>query len=121
MILTLEASYFLIKVNLGLSAKIIAELGTPYFDYHEETIRSLSKQYVDTQMGFLLLLLSFALQIGNALWPLRWVDFDIAWSGAVASIAFCIIVFVIAYSWSSIKSKRIFNQSTQIIKNRSKK
>jgi hypothetical protein len=121
MILTLEASYFLIKATLELSAKTIAELGTPYTDYHEETIRSFAQQKVNTQVGFWLLLLSFVLQVVNALWPLSWDDFSIDRCGAASSVIFCVIVFIIAYSWSNIKSKRIFNQSMQIIKNRSQK
>ncbi|MGB7582143.1 MAG: hypothetical protein WBL85_06825 [Sedimentisphaerales bacterium] len=122
MILTLEASYFLVKVNLGLSPKAIAEISIPHLDYNnEESIKILTKQSVDTKIGLVLLILSFALQIVNALWPLSWNDFGIDRCGAAFSIVFCIIVFIIAYYYSRIKSKRIFNQSMQIIKNRSKK
>ena len=121
MILTVEASFFLLKANLGLSAKIIAELSTPYFDYHEETLRSLTKQSVDTRVGLFLLLLSFALQMVNALWPLSWNDFGIDWCGVLVSIAFCIVVFVISYLYTRHNSKRLFDQSMQIIKNRHQK
>lgn len=121
MILTLEASYFLVRVNLGLSPKVIAELGTPYLDYHEETIKSLANQYIDTRIGLFLLLLSFVLQIANTLWPLSWVDPIADRNGVVASILFCIIVGVIALLCSRLYSKRIFNRSMQIIKDRDKK
>lgn len=118
MMLTIEASFFLLRSNLGLSAKAIAELSTPHFDYHEETLRSLTKQSVDTRVGLFLLLLSFTLQIGNALWPLRIGDFGIDWRGVLASIAFCIVVLVISYLYTRHHSRRLFDQSMQIIKSR---
>ena len=79
MILTVGASFFLLKSNLGLSIKTIVELSIPHLDYHEEILKSLTKQSVDTRVGLFLLLLSFTLQIGNALWPLRIDDFGIDW------------------------------------------
>jgi len=121
MMLTAEASYFLLKANLGLSAKTIVELSIPHFDYHAETLRSLTKQSVDTRVGLFLLLLSFALQTGNALWPLRIKDFGIDWRGVLASIAFCIVVLVISYLYTHHNSKRLFDQSMQIIKSRHQK
>jgi hypothetical protein len=120
MILVLEASWFLIKVNLSLSAKVIAELGTPYFDYHEETIRGLAKQKVDSRIGFILLLLSFILQMVNSLWPMSTDEFSTDKNGALISILFCIIVGTIAFLYSNHSSKRLFEQSMQIIKNRRK-
>lgn len=118
MILTLEASFFLIKSNLGLSVKTIVELSIPYFDYHEETLRSLTKQSVDTRVGFFLLLISFALQMGNALWPLRYKDLIFDWLGGLASIVFCAIVLVISCHYSSRKQKKLFDQCMQTIKQR---
>lgn len=118
MILTLEASFFLIKTNLGLSAKTIVELSIPHFDYHEETLRSVTKQSVDTRVGLFLLLLSFALQMGNALWPLRIDDFSIDWFGILISFTFCLIVFLISYLYASHKSNEVFDQCMHVIKQR---
>jgi len=118
MILTLEASFFLIKTNLGLSVKTIVELSTPYFDYHEEILRNLAKQTVDTQVGLFLLLLSLTLQMGNALWPLRYKDFCIDWYGILASFIFCTLVLAISYLYTYCRSKKLFSQCMQIIKQR---
>lgn len=118
MILTVEASFFLIKTNFGLSAKTIVEISIPHFDYHEETLRSLTKQSVDTRVGLFLLLLSFALQMGNALWPLRIDDFSINWFGILISFTFCSIVFLISYLYARQTSNRLFDQCMQIIKQR---
>lgn len=116
MMLTVEASFFLLRSNLGLSATMIAELGCSYWDYNEKAIRSLTKQSVDTRVGLFLLLLSFALQIGNSLWPLSWDDFGIDWRGLLTSIAFCIIVLIISYLYTGHKSEKLFEKSIQIIK-----
>ncbi len=121
MMLTVEASFFLLKANLGLSAKTIAELSIPHFDYHGATLRSLSKQSVDTRVGLFLLLLSFALQMLNALWPLSIDDLGIDWRGVVTSIVFCVIVMVISYLYGHHNSKKLFDQAMQIIKNRNEK
>jgi hypothetical protein len=118
MISTIEASFFLIKTNLGLSPKIIVELSIPHFDYQEETLRSLTKQTVNTRVGLFLLLLSFILQMGNALWPLRYRDFGVDWLGVLASIVFCVFALVISYYYSSHKSKKLLEQCTQIMRQR---
>jgi uncharacterized membrane protein len=121
MMLTAEASFFLLKVNLGLSAKTIAELSIPHFDYHEETLRSLAKQSIDTRVGLFLLIISVVLQISNTLWPLSYNDFGIDWRGVLISIAFCIVVLVISYLYARHNSKKLFEQSMQIIKTRRRK
>jgi hypothetical protein len=121
MMLTFEAAFFLLKSNLGLSAKTIAELGTPRFDCHEETLISLSKQSVDTKVGLFLLLLSFTLQMANALWPLKIDEFDIDTCGAIASIIFCVVIFGASLLYTHHKSKRLFDKSMEIIQNRHRK
>jgi hypothetical protein len=115
-ILTLGASVFLLKANLGLSPKIIAELSRPHLDYHEGVLKSLSKQSADTRVGFILLLISFILQMGNSLWPLRWKDFGIDWYGVLISIGFCVIILALADMYSRSLSKKFCDQSMQLIK-----
>ena len=119
MMLTVEASFFLLKANLGLSAKTIAKLGSTCFEYNGEVLRNLAEQSENTRVGLFLLLLSFVLQMGNTLWPLRWDDFGIDWSGVLASIVFCIVVMVISYLYGCRNSKKLFDRSMEIIKSRS--
>jgi hypothetical protein len=121
MILAAEASFFLLKVNLGLSAKTIAELSVPHLNHREETVKSLAKQSTDTRVGFFLLIFSVVLQIGNALWPLTWDDLGTDWRGVLASILFGIVVLISSYLYALHNSKKIFNQSMQIIHGRHKK
>ncbi|MBN2314170.1 MAG: hypothetical protein JXM79_09590 [Sedimentisphaerales bacterium] len=121
MMLTIEASFFLLRSNLGLTAKMIAELGSSYWDYHERTIRNLTRQSVDTRVGLFLLLLSFALQLVNSLWPMRWVDFGIDWRGLMISIIFCVIILIISYFYTRYKSGKLFEKSMQIIKSQHQK
>jgi len=47
MMLTAEASFFLLKANLGLSAKTIVELSAPHFDYHEEILKASNKKRIN--------------------------------------------------------------------------
>jgi len=119
MILTLEASFFLLKTNLGLSPQIIAELSVPRYGYHEEILKSLSCQSADTRVGLILLLVSFALQMGNALWPLRWSDFNIDLRGVFISLICGVIVFAAGYWYSRSLSKTLYEESTQLVKTKS--
>jgi hypothetical protein len=116
MILTLEASFFLLKANLGLSPTTIAKLSIPHLDYHEENFKSLARQSANTRVGMFLLLVSFALQMGNALWPLSWKDFGIDWHGVLISIGLCIIILVLADQYSRFLSNKIYDRSIEIIK-----
>jgi hypothetical protein len=116
LILTLGASFFLLKANLGLSPKIIAKLSHLHLDYHEETLKNLSEQSANTRVGFALLLASFILQLGNSLWPLRWKDFGIDWCGVLISIGCCVIILAVAYRYSSSLSRQFYEQSMQQIK-----
>lgn len=92
LILTLEAAIFLAKGNLGLSAGAIAQLSSAKWDYNADLIQNLAQQRADTWVGVLLLLLAFALQMGNALWEMRFDD-DIVHRGAVAyGVVFCAVI-----------------------------
>jgi hypothetical protein len=113
MILTLEASYFLLKVNFGMSPKDIAELSSTCWDYNRSALKSLSEQCANSRVGLALLLLAFFLQ----LWLLRWKDFGIDWYGILISIIFCIIVFVIAKICSRFLSHKWVDQSVELKKN----
>jgi hypothetical protein len=122
MILTLAASVFLLKSNLGLTPNTIAKLSKPHLDYlSDEFVKTFSKQSADTRVGIVLLLLSFALQMGNALWPLRWKDFGIDWHGVLISLGLCVIIITASDLYSRFLSKKLYKQSIEVIKNKAEK
>ena len=97
LVLTLEAALFLAKGNLGLSAETIAQLSSTRWDYSTDVVRNLATQRADTWVGVVLLLAAFGLQLGNALWPSRWVDMQIHSGAVIYAIAFCAIVGIGAF------------------------
>ena len=90
--LTLEAALFLAKGNLGLSARAIAELASAKWDFNADLISNLSQQRADTWIGVLLLLIAFALQIVNAMWPMRWSDFTVHKGATVYAVVISIVI-----------------------------
>jgi hypothetical protein len=121
-ILTIGASYFLLKVNLGLTPDIIARLSTTYFGGNEEVAQTLARQSADTRIGLYLLIISFALQIWNLLWPLTIDDIGaVNRQGVLFSIVFCIILLTLAHWCSNKISNKLFTKSTQIIIERREK
>ncbi len=87
-LLTVISSYFLLKSNLGLSPMQIAELSTVGAGVSPWVAKSLAAQAVETRIGFLFLLLAFAFQMDNALWPLRWKDLSVSKLGILAALTF---------------------------------
>ena len=81
LILTIEAAYFLVRGSLVLSVTAIAELSETKWDHSLEIARSLTTQQADAWVGIVLLLIGFTLQMVNALWPLRYVDFEVSYVG----------------------------------------
>jgi hypothetical protein len=110
LVLTLGAALFL--------ARGIAELATTKYDYNLDVVKSLAGQASDTEVGTLLLLLAFALQLGTALRPARWVDFDVRRSAVVAGVVFSVGLCVLGYLGASVQAKRIETQVTRILDQR---
>lgn len=94
LVLTLESAIFLTKGNLGLSAKLIAQLASTKWNYNFDVARSLSTQRADTWIGVILLLAAFGLQMWNSLWPMRIGDFAVDKTGVLVALVVCAIVFV---------------------------
>jgi hypothetical protein len=117
LILTLVASFFLLKGNLGLTPDIIAKLSSTVWGYNKEVAAILAGQSTDTYIGFILLLLAFVLQSINLLWPMRWCDMRANPKGILISIAFCLIVFLILYMVSNKLSNNMLKRSVDIVKN----
>jgi hypothetical protein len=121
-ILTIGASYFLLKVNLGLTHDTIARLSITYFGGNKEVAKTLARQSIDTRIGLFLLITSFALQIWNLLWPLTIDDIGaVNRQGILFSIGFCTILLTLAH-WGSKKiSNKFFTKSMQVIRERLEK
>ncbi len=114
-ILTLEASWFLLQGNLGLTIKDIAEVSSTKYGYNPNVVESLSQQKVDNWIGFSLLLLAFSLQLANSLWKMRWKDFAFSKTGMALSFVAGAIVFIVCYLLSQKKGSTVVNQIMELL------
>lgn len=97
----LMSSFFLIRATIKLSIKEIAQLSTTIVSYNEDTAKNYCRQRADTVVGFSLLLLSFALQIGNLLWALRWCDFKVNKAGVIIALIASIVILSVSIALSN--------------------
>src|SRR3989304_2125337 len=104
-IFTLEAAWFLLQGNLGLTVKDIAEVASTKLNYNPDVVKSLSRQKADSWVGFLLLLGAFFLQLSNGLWAIRWKDFAVNRNGVILSVIIGALVFVGCHVLSQTKTK----------------
>jgi len=117
LLLTLIASFFLLKGNLNLSPTQIAELSkTGYGGCSPWVAKSLAAQSVDSRIGFILLLMAFLFQMFNVLWPMRWVDFSISRSGVLVALIFSIVIFGTSLLASRIWHKHMYASAVVILK-----
>lgn len=115
---TLISSYFLIEGMLVLSKNDIAGLSETRWGYNLDVANNLCRQRADTLVGFLLLLLSFLLQLINILWQLRMRDFATNWKGVISAIIVSFIIFLVANSISNLFYRKSFTQVENILKKR---
>jgi hypothetical protein len=113
--LTLGAAFFLAKGTLGLSPEVIAELSVTKFGYNRAVLESLAGQAADSQVGVVLLVLAFALQLSTAIRPTRWVDFEVSRRGVVAALVVSLIVCALGYAGAAMRASRIAAQVTRIV------
>lgn len=92
LVLTLVAAFFLARGSIGLSPHLMAELATTKWGGNLQVIDNLAGQQADTRVGFVLLLVAFGLQMVNALWPMRYDDFNIQRGAAAYAVVFCLVV-----------------------------
>ena len=114
--LTFMASFFLIRGNLVVSAKDIAELFLTKLGYNPDAVLHFARQYADTKIGFVILLIALVIQLINVSWPLRIKDFGVSRDGVLIALAVALITFVIADRISSevqIKTNNLILKSIE--------
>jgi len=120
LILTLGASIFLLKSNLGMTPDNIANLSSTRFDFSQPIAETFTKQAADTRVGLILLLSAFILQMINALWPMRWKDFGIDWHGVLIAIGFAIVLLTFSHWYSKYLAEQNYKNTLDILQNERK-
>ncbi len=108
---TFIATFFWIRGAALLSRRDLAALAGTYFGYNPATLNSLGSQKADSLMAGLLLLLSFLLQSGNMLWPMRWIDDAVDRGGVAISLAFSLFLFCLCFWISSLLRKHFVSEA----------
>ena len=85
-LLTLGSSVLLLKGNIGLGVETIREAAAAKFGINPTVVWSLAAQEANTWVGLALLILGIALQVGNAAWPIRIMDFGVSPKGVFLAI-----------------------------------
>jgi hypothetical protein len=118
LILTLVSAIFFSRGNLGLSAKVIAELAATRWDFNVEVIKSLANQNADNWIGVMLLIVSFACQGITLFFPGPVTGIAIDRNGLVASIACCMATFAGALWLAHWRANRLAQQAQDILQAR---
>jgi len=117
LVLTLEASWFLLICNLGLDVKTIAELSATKWGYNLNVARTLAKQNADSWIGFALLLIAFCFQLANSLWEMRWDDFSVNRKGVLLAILVGLVTLFVCMYVSKKMADKKSNAVAAILKN----
>lgn len=120
LILTLGASIFLLKSNIGLTPETISKLSSTYWGYNTPIAKEFAGQAANTRVGVILLLVAFILQIINALWPMRWKDFGINWHGILIALGCSIILLIFAHLYSKKISEKMHKETIKIFQEQEK-
>lgn len=113
--IVLLSSFFLIKSTLMLSTTDLVMLSSTKWGYDLAVAKNLCQQRADTTIGFVLLLLSFMLQLLNMLWATRIGDFAVNKTGVVAAIIVAVLIFFIAYGASNLLYKTSFGHVEKML------
>ena len=116
LLFTVISAYFLIKSVIEMTPKDIAELSTSRFDYSPPVVRNLSKQRVDTLVGFVFLMFSFFLSLVNLLWEMRYRDFGVNYNGVIIAVLVSFVIFLGAYKASNVLQQHYYKQAEKILK-----
>ena len=114
-ILTLEAAWFLLRGDVGISVAQIAQLASTKWDYNSDVVVSLSKQKANSWVGLLVLLLAFVIQLSNSLWPMRWADFSVDRNGVWCSVIFGAIVLFFGNVTATRKASNISDNALMLL------
>jgi hypothetical protein len=118
-ILTLLASIFLLRANIGLTPEIIAKLSRTMYGYNSAVAATLAQQSVDTWVGLILLLIAFSLQMINLLLPLTIDDIGSPNRKGILISVGCCVIFIFIILWYSNKiSNNILRECMYILKNK---
>ena len=120
LILTLGASIFLLKSNLGMTPENIANLSLTRLDFSQPIVEAFAKQAADTRIGLILLLIAFILQMINALWPMRWKDFGIDWHGVLIAIGLTVVLLTLAHWYSKNLAEQTHKKAIEIFQKKDK-
>jgi len=112
----LLSSFFLIRGTMSLSLEDLSEISKPKWGYHTGVAKNLVRQRVDTRVGFILLLLSFFLQTGNMLWPMRICDFAVNRKGVFVAIVVSILLFFSANFMSNVLYRNWYSRVEKMLK-----
>jgi magnesium-transporting ATPase (P-type) len=113
----LISSSFLIKGNLSISEKDLAKLSKTKWGYNKAVTKNLTTQRANTIVGFVLLLLSFFLQMANLLWPMRYRDLEVSKTGAAIAVATTVMILLIAIRFSAFLQD-VFHKNVMKILNK---
>ena len=101
---------------MSLSLEDLSEISKPKWGYHTGVAKNLVRQRVDTRVGFILLLLSFFLQTGNMLWPMRICDFAVNRKGVFVAIVVSILLFFSANFMSNVLYRNWYSRVEKMLK-----
>ncbi len=113
--LTLIASFFLLRPNLGLSVQNVAEVSKSKWGYNLDVAKNLVSQAADTKVGLVFLLMAFFLQMGNLVWPMRIQDFGVSKIGIALAVVLSLVVFPVGLYISKAMSTRSTEKVTKIL------
>ena len=113
--LTLGASCFLIKPNLGLSPETIASISKTCFGYNLSVAKSLTDQNVDTRVGLFILIFSVLIQGYGLFGDIKLEDTIFHLNHFFMSLAFSTVVLFIAYFISRKWKKTLFERARIIL------
>ena len=117
LLLTLGASFFLLKGNLSLGVEDIAELSRTRFGYSEGVIENLATQQAASWVGFGLLIAAFLCQLRNALVRVKIGESGSPYyGGIVLAVIACAVISLGGWWGTGALASRTMNDAIQILK-----
>jgi hypothetical protein len=105
-----------LKGSLRLSAEDIARLASTYWNSNTEVARNLSRQKVDTLIGFAFLLLAFFSQLAGLSLPVVLDDYFPATAETIGALCLSIILFLLGLYLSNVLGSKTYKRVETILK-----